>query len=309
MKYKRRKAFCPIVMSLASFVLALCANLGSAKVASAYDSIAPWSYNNPTDYTVTFTSSTLGHQMDYLICEPANYDTVTTSYPVLYLLHVAGGDKNWYYSLGICDLARSMMQDGTIPEMLLVLPEGEYNDHQDQWWTDHDPVVSDGARWGAYVSEDLVADVDANFRTLPDRAHRAIAGTSMGGFGAYQNALSHPQTFSSVSSTSMGWLWDWFPDSVLNFFGGRDRNSDWYRQHVPQKMIPDLSPDVLGTLRYRLDIGDLEGERIDRTLEVKSALEAKGIAVDYTLGSGDHDGTYFATQLVPTLKFIGDGFR
>ena len=51
-----------------------------------------------------------------------------------------------------------------------------------------------------YVAVDLVAYVDHRYRTLADVAHRAIGGLSMGGFGAMNIAVHHPDVFGTVIS-------------------------------------------------------------------------------------------------------------
>jgi len=58
------------------------------------------------------------------------------------------------------------------------------------------------SRYGDYVARDLVAQVDSAFRTRADRAHRGVAGLSMGGTGALTLALSFPEVFSAVAALS-----------------------------------------------------------------------------------------------------------
>src|SRR6185437_2458472 len=58
------------------------------------------------------------------------------------------------------------------------------------------------ARYAEYVARDLVAYVDARYRTRADRAHRAIGGLSMGGYGAVKLALQFPRVFAAAASHS-----------------------------------------------------------------------------------------------------------
>ena len=57
------------------------------------------------------------------------------------------------------------------------------------------PCSDAGARWGTFVARDLVRAIDADYRTRPGRGSRAIAGISMGGYGAINLALGHTGTF------------------------------------------------------------------------------------------------------------------
>jgi len=57
-------------------------------------------------------------------------------------------------------------------------------------------------RYMDHLIEELVPHVDAHFRTLPDRAHRGVAGKSSGGYGALVLGLMHPETFGAVACHS-----------------------------------------------------------------------------------------------------------
>lgn len=62
--------------------------------------------------------------------------------------------------------------------------------------------------WEQFVAEDVVGYVDANFRTLADAQTRGIAGFSMGGFGALNLGMRHPDVFGAVYATAPGLLDD-----------------------------------------------------------------------------------------------------
>src|SRR6185295_9806735 len=52
--------------------------------------------------------------------------------------------------------------------------------------------------WETYVAGDLVAYVDAHYRTIPNRLSRGLAGHSMGGYGAVRIGMKRPDVFSSL---------------------------------------------------------------------------------------------------------------
>lgn len=143
--------------------------------------------------TVTFHSPAVGRDMKFDIVLPSDYETSDRSYPVLYLLH--GYMQNytvWGRNLGAAFHARQ------IDELIVVMPDGgnswyinyaESPDHQPNQWEDH-------------IMQDLVGYVDSHFRTEARREGRAIAGLSMGGYGAVMLALRHPDMFVSVASSS-----------------------------------------------------------------------------------------------------------
>jgi len=57
-------------------------------------------------------------------------------------------------------------------------------------------------RYEDYIVKDLIADAETRFPVASDRAHRAIAGLSMGGFGAVKLSLRHPELFSFAAGLS-----------------------------------------------------------------------------------------------------------
>jgi len=152
--------------------------------------------------------------------------------PVLYLLHGFGGD--YHGMLGTAAHPSSWVQalskkppvdprtssepwtlsdpaswvPATPIDMILVAPHGRTvpggfgpGPDIDSYWTDWNPRYAAGGDDPKYVDE-LVPYVEAHFRTGAGREWRALAGTSLGGFGAYKNGLQHPDVFSSMGSVS-----------------------------------------------------------------------------------------------------------
>ena len=120
---------------------------------------------------------------------PPGYDTKTTRYPVLYLLHGGGGDAaSWVTFGGVQDIV-----DAAGGGVIVVMPDGS-----DGLWYD----APDGSLLNeTYVIDWLIPFVDWHLRTIPDRSARAVAGLSNGGLGAMVLAAKHPDLF--VAATSM----------------------------------------------------------------------------------------------------------
>ncbi len=143
--------------------------------------------------TVEFFSAAVDRQMKYDIVLPVDYADSGKSYPVIYLLH--GYMQNytvWGRNLGAAFYAR------TIGDLIIVMPDGGNT------WFVNFAESENGARnnWEDHIMEDVIPHVDANFRTLAQREGRAIAGLSMGGYGAFMLGLRHPELFVSMASTS-----------------------------------------------------------------------------------------------------------
>ncbi len=142
--------------------------------------------------TVEFYSPAVDKTMKYDIVLPPGYEQGEHEYPVLYLLH--GYMQNytvWGRNLGAAFYARSL------ENLILVLP-----DAGNTWFVNYASSESGKDQWEDYLIEDVIGHVDANFRTIARREGRAIAGLSMGGFGAFALGLRHPEMFISLGSTS-----------------------------------------------------------------------------------------------------------
>jgi S-formylglutathione hydrolase FrmB len=114
-------------------------------------------------------------------------------YPVVVLLHGYGSSADEY--LVCMDLLRLSADD----DVIVVLPQGS----PDGFWVDGfgAPGIVPQRRESALL-QSLLPHVDQRFRTLPARERRAIAGLSMGGFGAFTQAVRHPELFSAVAGFS-----------------------------------------------------------------------------------------------------------
>ena len=147
-------------------------------------------------------SATLGGQKkEFLVYLPPSYNTAqgqTKRYPTLYLLHGSPGRVSDWFTGGKADQAAdTLIASGKIPELIMILPDGNGRAGQTSEWGNS---FDQRQKIETYVSSDLVKYVDAKYRTLADAPHRAIAGLSMGGFGAMNIAVHHPDIFGYVSS-------------------------------------------------------------------------------------------------------------
>jgi putative tributyrin esterase len=136
---------------------------------------------------VTFHSTSLDRDMPYRVILPVNL-APDKELPAVYLLHGGGADyREWTND---SDVAR-FAEDGFI----LVMPEGDSSYYVDAASRPHD-------RFEDYIISDLVMDVEHRFPVSSKRSKRAIAGVSMGGFGAITLALRHPDLFAFAGGIS-----------------------------------------------------------------------------------------------------------
>ena len=143
--------------------------------------------------TVEYYSPAVDRRMKFDIVLPAGYYQSDARYPVLYLLH--GYMQNytvWGRNLAAAFYARNLN------ELIVVFP-----DAGNSWFINY-ASSEDGQtnNWEDHIINDVIGQVDKRYRTEARREGRAIAGLSMGGFGAYAMGLRHSDMFVSIGSTS-----------------------------------------------------------------------------------------------------------
>ncbi|MCM1337239.1 MAG: alpha/beta hydrolase-fold protein [Candidatus Amulumruptor caecigallinarius] len=161
-------------------------------------------------------SDTLGMDRRMTVYTPAGYESDTLRrYPVLYLLHGMGGDEDAWGELGrATQILDNLIAKGEAEPMIVVMPNGNALQAAAPGLTGEglyqpsgERSVAPRGRFEAAVPE-IVEYVDANFRTLPDKAHRAIAGLSMGGGHSWRVSLANPDMFDYVGLFSAAVRWN-----------------------------------------------------------------------------------------------------
>ena len=139
-----------------------------------------------------------------LVYLPPSYDrSPDRRFPALYLLHAFGvGPESWrgergYEGMDIAEVLDRTIAAGTVTEMLVVMPDARTR-FGGSWYASS-PAIGD---WEQLIGVELIAQIDQRFRTRAHREARAIAGQSMGGYGALRVASAHPESFATVVAIS-----------------------------------------------------------------------------------------------------------
>jgi S-formylglutathione hydrolase FrmB len=188
---------------------------------------------------------------------PPGYDEDTSRrYPVIYVLAGHGGSgplmlgriDAWTESFP--ERIDRLIESGAMGPVIAVLP--------DAFTIFGGAQYLDSSALGPYercLVEELVPYVDATYRTLPHRAHRAIAGKSSGGYGAIVQAMRHPELWTAVAvhSGDMYFELGYLPDMAklhanLMRFGGLEGFIEQIPRIKPKGHDPFFS--VLGMLCY-----------------------------------------------------------
>ncbi len=138
-----------------------------------------------------FYSASLRSEGSFFVYLPAGYRTAVRRYPVLYMLHGRDGHAEAFLEMGIQSSLDGLISRRVVEPMIVVMVQDA-------------PGLNNWRDLGTRHSETYVVEVqelvDRMLRTIPARYGRAIAGSSMGGFGAMNVALSNPLRFAVVES-------------------------------------------------------------------------------------------------------------
>jgi enterochelin esterase-like enzyme len=244
-------------------------------------------------FDTSLYSPILGRDMPYRVYLPPAYlQDDARRFPVLYMLHGAGGNYTEWSDSYLPEQADRMIVAGEIPPMILVMPDGG---GQTYWanWSD------DGPRWADYVVEDVVPTIDTRYRTLPVRTSRAIGGLSMGGMGALDLAFQHPDVFGVVGGHSPSVRLQ--PDPALWFLADQnfwDNNPIWLAQHQ----------SGLEALQIWLDAGT-DDVWLPNIEAVRDALVEQNLHVSWHNFPGPHEAEYWIEHVPDYLQFYGNETR
>ena len=153
---------------------------------------------------LTYHSESLDKEREAIVYLPPGYDASSTSYPVLYLLHGAGGDQDTWVDRGHAEvILDNLIANGELDPLVVVmpygytsrLPDGERRRGAEGYKADMEEFARD-------FILDLIPLIESRYNVEADREHRAIAGLSMGGGQSFAIGLTHPDLFSTVAGFS-----------------------------------------------------------------------------------------------------------
>jgi enterochelin esterase family protein len=159
--------------------------------------------------TLWYHSKVTGKPRRAFVYTPPGYDTATgTRYPVLYLQHGAGEDERGWTTQGRANFILDNLIAAHRAKPMIVVMDNGYADRAAPAGSParggDRPLLPrfDFRSFGEVLTGELIPKIDASYRTLADREHRALAGLSMGGMQALQIGLGHLDQFASIGSFS-----------------------------------------------------------------------------------------------------------
>lgn len=242
------------------------------------DGYSPMGLVEELQYSGSVPGPTHRRMIVYL---PPDYYRTERRFPVLYLLHGARGyETSWIRKGHVYQSTDSLWREGLAEPCIVVMPNvNQYKDDEDYeggrfkgaW---ESILEVDGTVEYAFV-HDVVNLVDSLYRTVPDKAHRAVAGLSIGGYQSIYLAANHPDIFGYIGSMS-----------PYTWCKGRDHG---YRKlfygHLYQKMAAQFADEPpLGFYLYagKWDI------MLPSTQGIHHRMKRKGFSHEFSKYSAGH---------------------
>ena len=131
---------------------------------------------------------------DVLVFLPPSYaQEKSRRYAVVYALHgYSIGAEQWSHEIHVPQTIEGAFAQGA-KEMIVVLPDSKTL-HNGSMYSSS---VTTGD-FEQFIAHDLVAYIDAHYRTIPNRLSRGLVGHSMGGYGATRIGMKHSDVFGSL---------------------------------------------------------------------------------------------------------------
>lgn len=160
-------------------------------------------------HQVWYNSPTLGMERRLFVYTPAGYNESTDKYPVLYLLHGAGGDEDAWSTMGRTrQILDNLIEKGLAKPMICVMPNGNPNQVAARTlMIEEKPMDREAWMNNSYpksIVQDIVPFIEKTYRVDARPEARAIAGLSMGGGHTITTSLMYPGFFDYICPLSMG---------------------------------------------------------------------------------------------------------
>lgn len=258
--------------------------------------------------TIQLESKLVGKTLPYNVVLPVDYDQPAAKakrYPVVYLLHgLTGHFDNWTSHTKLTDYTAAY-------PVIIVTPEGNNG-----WYTDSATVATD--KYETYIVNELIPDVECRYRAIASREGRAIAGLSMGGYGALKFGVKYPERFALVGSMSgalgaaawkeselRGFAFIW--RTLVPVFGAED--SPTRPANDLEKLFQEFPAARLASLPYvYLDCGT-EDPLLQSNRNLAGILLARKIPHEYRQLPGGHSWPYWDAQVQEVLRIAARQFQ
>lgn len=250
-----------------------------------------WQIQAQSVDTIGVRSESMNKDIQTVVVIPdAYYYNLNEKFPVIYLLHGYGGDaKTW---IGI---KPNLLQVANERNVIFVCPDGE-----NSWYWDS--PVNPECRFETFVSKELVAYVDTNYRTIASPSGRAITGLSMGGHGGLWLSIRHSDVFGAGGSMSGGLDIRPFPDNwdMKKQLGEYAQNQERWDHHTVINALEKLHNNEIAII---IDCG-FKDFFYEVNKNVHEKLLQRGINHEFIIRPGEHNSKYWNNAIDAQVMFF-----
>ncbi|MBJ7880031.1 alpha/beta hydrolase [Gelidibacter salicanalis] len=246
--------------------------------------------------TLMVASASMNKSIPNLVILPDHYSAEQESYPVLYLLHGAGGT----YADWVSKVPKLKAYADTY-NLIIVCPDGGLT----SWYFDSPMDVK--MKYETYISKELINAIDTTYNTTAEKSGRAITGLSMGGHGAFYLAFKHQDIWGAAGSMSGGLDIRPFPNNwdLNKRLGNYAEYKDNWEENTVINMVYKLTDNSL-KLIFDCGISDFF---YDANKRLHEKLMERNIAHDYIERPGNHNWAYWSNSIQYQLLFFNDYFK
>jgi S-formylglutathione hydrolase FrmB len=263
--------------------------------------------------SLTMESKILHKTVRYTIYLPFDYNTSQRSYPVVYLLHgYSDNDIGWTQFGEDNFIADHEIASGKIPPMILVTPDAGTS-----WYINN---YDGSVRYEDFFFKEFIPYIESHYRIRTGKSFRAVAGLSMGGYGALVYAMKHPDMFVACAALSAAVRTD---KQIINLsperwkvieslvYGpdlkGKARLTKLLIDNDPVHIIQTADLSKLKKVKYYFDCGDNDHVTIgNSTMHI--LMTQRHIPHTFIMRPGRHNWEYWRSGLPDALEFIGKAF-
>jgi len=260
----------------------------------------------------TMESELLKGQVKYSVYLPLDYDKSKRFYPVLYLLHGYSGNETVWIQFGEVDrMAGHAIKKGEITPFIIIMPDGKTN-----WYSNDYQGLEP---YEDMFIREFIPFIEKQYRIRSKKEFRAIAGNSMGGYGALKFAMKYNHLFSACVAFSSGIFTDVeivnMPDSIYGILDGiygknlkgNERINENWKNNSPLYLVKTITGDKLRSVRFYIDCGD-DDFLYRGNSELHKLMRDLKIPHEYRVRDGSHNWQYWREGLPVGLSFINKSF-
>jgi S-formylglutathione hydrolase FrmB len=244
-------------------------------------------------------SYSVGGYKKFNVILPKDYHQTDRRYRVIFLLHGYSGDHNdWINRTNLVEYLSNY-------SFVVVTPEAD-----NSWYT-NSPFVKN-RNYEDYIIKELIPYVERRYRVLASKHGRAIAGLSMGGYGAIKFAFKYPNLFYYAGSFSGAFRWpsmieknkSLLSQSLREAFG-ETRSEHWDKNDV-LAIADTIKPADLPYLYISCGANDLLEGLLDSNRKLVEKLQKNGVLYEYHELPGGHNWLFWDREIKSFLQRLSE---